>query len=194
MTLMTQKSITFTTFDGLEDFDTILVGKTNKGVCALYFGANVDTVFSRLQEDFKGATLTCDAQALADEMTGIIAILQGVLTIEEFGFSFDIESGTTFQQKVWQALCTIPTGQTRTYGEIAVQIGDSKAARAVGTACGQNPIALLIPCHRVVPSTGGVGNYAYGAPMKEMLLIQEQDEAFTPVPSVRSASMGQAAA
>ena len=81
--------------------------------------------------------------------------------------------GTPFQRKVWEALRTIPPGQTRTYGEIAAQIGQPGAARAVGGACNKNRMLLLIPCHRVVASSGKIGGFAYGTEIKRQLLRLE---------------------
>jgi len=89
---------------------------------------------------------------------------------------FDLElapSGTDFQKKVWQALLKIPYGKTATYKEIAAAIGHPKAARAVGMACNKNPIAIIIPCHRVVGSNGSLTGYAGGLEMKKRLLELE---------------------
>ena len=83
-------------------------------------------------------------------------------------------SGTDFQQAVWAALQTIPYGETRSYGEIAAQIGKPTAARAVGMACNQNPILLLIPCHRVIGKSGSLTGYAAGLDLKEELLNLEK--------------------
>lgn len=82
-------------------------------------------------------------------------------------------AGTPFQKKVWQETRTIPFGETRTYADIAKAIGHPKAVRAVGTALGKNPACVVVPCHRVVPSSGGIGNYAYGKAMKKWLLDHE---------------------
>ena len=81
--------------------------------------------------------------------------------------------GTDFQLLVWQALKTIPFGETRSYGEIAQMIGRPKASRAVGTACGANPVALFIPCHRVLASGGGLGGFSGGLEVKRKLLQRE---------------------
>lgn len=83
-------------------------------------------------------------------------------------------SATPFQQKVWQALLTIPYAQTRTYGQIAKQIGFPSAARAIGNANNKNKFAIIIPCHRVVPSSGGFGGYGGGSKIKEILLKLEK--------------------
>ncbi len=84
--------------------------------------------------------------------------------------------GSAFQQAVWQAVCAIPPGETRAYGEIAVLIGRPKAARAVGAANGANPIAVLIPCHRLVRTGGALAGYAYGLDRKRALLEKERNE------------------
>ena len=83
-------------------------------------------------------------------------------------------AGTPFQQAVWEALRTIPYGETRTYGQLAAAVGKPKASRAVGGACHCNPIAILQPCHRVVGRSGRLTGYAYGVEMKQYLLELEQ--------------------
>ncbi len=82
--------------------------------------------------------------------------------------------GTAFQQEVWHALEQIPYGETRTYSEVAAEIGHPGAARAVGSANRVNPLPIIVPCHRVVPASGGVGDYAFGTRMKETLLSLER--------------------
>ncbi|MCZ2121384.1 MAG: MGMT family protein, partial [Anaerolineales bacterium] len=84
--------------------------------------------------------------------------------------------GTNFQIKVWEALLHIPSGAVTTYEQIAAQIGKPRAVRAVGTAVGHNPIAYLIPCHRVIRKTGEFGNYLYGSARKKAMLAKESME------------------
>lgn len=88
--------------------------------------------------------------------------------------------GTPFQQEVWRALCAIPYGQTRSYGQLAAALGRPSAARAVGGACRRNPIWLMIPCHRVVGASGSLTGYAGGLERKKALLALEQGQALQP--------------
>jgi len=81
--------------------------------------------------------------------------------------------GTAFQLRVWQELQTIPRGETRSYGELADAVGTPGGARAVGQACGSNPVAIVVPCHRVVTASGGLGGYAWGVDVKSELLERE---------------------
>ena len=87
---------------------------------------------------------------------------------------------TAFQWQVWQALAAIPYGETRTYGEVAASIGRPRAVRAVARACATNPVALAIPCHRVLPAAGGTGGYRWGVARKKALLLDESGGAREP--------------
>jgi O-6-methylguanine DNA methyltransferase len=87
----------------------------------------------------------------------------------------DLASGTDFQRKVWEALRQIPAGQTKSYGQLAADLGAPKVARAVGSACGANPIPVLIPCHRVLATGGGLGGFSGGLDWKRKLLAREAE-------------------
>jgi len=91
---------------------------------------------------------------------------------KEFSLPFDLH-GTPFQQEVWKALCDIPYGKTTTYGEVARQIGNPKAVRAVGGAIGSNPLSIVIPCHRVIGKNGSLTGYSGGLDVKKRLLDLE---------------------
>jgi len=95
--------------------------------------------------------------------------------LTKFNIPLDIVKGTAFQRNVWKALQSIPYGETRSYKEIAIQIGNPKAVRAVGGANNKNPIGIVIPCHRVIGSNGKLVGYASGLDKKEMLLKIEAD-------------------
>ena len=113
-----------------------------------------------------------DARAFDDVVEQLEAYFAGSLT------EFDVDlrlAGTDFQRRVWTALRTIPYGQTRSYGEIAAQVGSPGASRAVGLANGRNPIGIIVPCHRVIGSTGGLTGYGGGIDRKRTLLALEKN-------------------
>lgn len=93
---------------------------------------------------------------------------------EQFDFSLNLH-GTPFQQSVWETLCNIPYGETRTYTEIAESIGNPKSIRAVGTAIGRNPVLITVPCHRVINKNGGLGGFRGGLDLKKTLLQLEME-------------------
>lgn len=109
--------------------------------------------------------------AFTEEKRQLSAYFAGELTTFNLSLA---PHGTDFQKSVWQALTTIPYGHTCSYGEIAQQVGSPKASRAVGAANGQNPIPIIIPCHRVIGSTGKLTGFGGGLPTKEKLLHLEQ--------------------
>ena len=122
-------------------------------------------------EPDRSSWLTADDHAFPGAVEQLAAYFDGELT------EFDIELelvGTEFQRKVWKALRTIPYGETRSYGEIAEQIGSAGASRAVGLANGRNPIGIIVPCHRVIGSTGGLTGYGGGIERKRTLLALEK--------------------
>jgi methylated-DNA-[protein]-cysteine S-methyltransferase len=112
-----------------------------------------------------------DAQAFPDVVEQLEAYFAGEL--RDFDLDFDT-AGSEFQRRVWQALLTIPYGETRSYGQIAVQIGAFGAARAVGLANGHNPIAIIVPCHRVIGAGGSLTGYGGGLNRKRWLLDMER--------------------
>ena len=115
-----------------------------------------------------------DSGAFADAVDQLGAYFAGELT--DFDLQLDLR-GTDFQQRVWKALLTIPYGETRSYGEIAEQIGASGSARAVGLANGHNPIAIVVPCHRVIGASGSLTGYGGGLERKQTLLELERRRA-----------------
>jgi methylated-DNA-[protein]-cysteine S-methyltransferase len=107
--------------------------------------------------------------------TGIVDQLEAYFAGELTDFELELDlQGTEFQRRVWQALLAIPFGETRSYGEIAEQIGAAGAARAVGLANGHNPIAIIVPCHRVIGASGGLTGYGGGLDRKRSLLALER--------------------
>jgi methylated-DNA-[protein]-cysteine S-methyltransferase len=117
------------------------------------------------------ADWTLDGTAFADAVEQLGAYFAGELS--DFDVELDMR-GTEFQRRVWQALLTIPYGETRSYGEIAEQVGAPGAARAVGLANGRNPIAIIVPCHRVIGASGSLTGYGGGLDRKKTLLGLEK--------------------
>jgi AraC family transcriptional regulator of adaptative response/methylated-DNA-[protein]-cysteine methyltransferase len=148
----------------------LLVGATERGVCAVAIGASAGDLERSLAAEYPAATIVRDAGALRASTEQVLAHLDGRLP--RLDLPLDVRA-TAFQWQVWNALAAIPRGETRTYAAVAAAIGRPSAARAVARACATNPVALVIPCHRVVPSAGGVGGYRWGAERKKRLLSRE---------------------
>jgi AraC family transcriptional regulator of adaptative response/methylated-DNA-[protein]-cysteine methyltransferase len=151
----------------------LLVAASDRGVCSVTFAAGAAsdaTLVGALKEEYSAATLEADAGSLAKWTEAILEHLHG--RQPRLDLPLDIQA-TAFQWQVWQALTAIPYGETRTYGEVARAIGKPAAVRAVARACAANPVALAIPCHRVVPAAGGTGGYRWGAARKKTLLSGE---------------------
>lgn len=144
----------------------MLVAATDKGVCRLSFAESGEDLARR----FPNAELVCGGAALAALLDEVVAEVEQPGTGRHI--PLDVK-GTAFQEAVWAELRKIPTGETRTYGEIAAAIGRPGAVRAAGSANGANNVAVLIPCHRVVRSDGSLGGYAYGEDIKRELLRRE---------------------
>lgn len=145
----------------------MLVAATDKGVCCLAFGEGE----AELQARFPRAELL----AAGEDFRALFAAV--VAAVEQPGpgsaaIPLDVK-GTAFQQRVWEELRRIPSGETRSYGELAAALGNPKASRAVGGANGANHVAVLIPCHRVIAADGTLGGYAYGLAIKAELLRRE---------------------
>lgn len=148
----------------------LLVAATSSGVCAVRMGASDAALEGALRREYPSASIAADGGALARWTNRILAHLSG--RRPRLDLPLDVQA-TAFQWQVWSALCSIPYGKTRSYAEIASAIGRPRAVRAVARACASNPVALAIPCHRVVPSQGGVGGYRWGVERKRTLLASE---------------------
>ena len=152
----------------------LLIAATPRGVCLVSMGRLDAELQSALEREYPGATLTRDPGKLARWTRQVLDYLAGRLP--RIDLPLDIQA-TAFQWQVWEALAAIPYGSTRTYGDVAAAIGRPDAARAVARACATNPVALAIPCHRVVPAAGGTGGYRWGTARKKALLAQEHQQA-----------------
>ena len=150
---------------------TVLVAATPRGVCSIKLGDDPAKLRRLLGEEFSQAQLVEETSALKPFRERIVAFLAGDQSLAKV--PVDVR-GTVFQRKVWEELRRIPAGETRTYREIARAIGAPAAVRAVGSACGANPVALLVPCHRAIRTDGGLGGYAWGLARKKRLLELER--------------------
>ena len=151
-------------------FGEAMLAITDKGICALYFAAedSREEVLARLREEWSSARIGPDQEGtgrIIERIFDRTAKAEAPLTL--------YLRGTNFQVKVWEALLSIPPGRLTTYEDVARKIGDPAATRAVGTAVGRNPIAYIIPCHRVIRKTGELGGYHWGTGRKRLILAWE---------------------
>jgi AraC family transcriptional regulator of adaptative response/methylated-DNA-[protein]-cysteine methyltransferase len=149
----------------------LLVAATARGVCSVAMGKSDRDLERVLAGEYPAASIARDDGALARWTRAIVAHLDGGRP--RLDLPIDVQA-TAFQWQVWKALADIPRGQTRTYAEVAAAVGRPRAVRAVGHACAVNKVAILIPCHRVVPTAGGAGHYRWGAERKKKLLARER--------------------
>ena len=149
---------------------SILVGRSDRGVCALLLGYDPDALARELQDRFPRATLVGGDAGFEATVAAVVGL------VESPGLGLDLPldvRGTAFQQRVWQALREIPAGSTASYAEVARRIGAPRAVRAVAHACATNHLAVAIPCHRVVRTDGGLSGYRWGVERKRALLERE---------------------
>lgn len=148
----------------------VIVGATESGICFVGLGDSDDALVGELRGDFPRATLAADPGGLGETLASIAGMLEG--REPHAALPLDIR-GTAFQRQVWQALTAIPMGETRTYAELAAAIGRPKAIRAVGSACANNPVSLIVPCHRAVGTDGTLRGYRWGLERKRKLIDTE---------------------
>lgn len=160
--------ITYTIVDS--PLDRLLVAATEQGICAVYLGDNDDELQAALALEYPQATRYPDDTDLLPWVEALLRHLDGQQP--HLALPLDVQA-TAFQWQVWQALRAIPYGSTRTYGELAAEIGKPGAARAVGRACATNPVSLVVPCHRAVREDGTPGGYRWGVERKHALLAHE---------------------
>ncbi len=150
-----------------------LVAATHRGICMVELGDDLAALEATLRREFPHALLQrVDAgrdEFLAPRLQAVAARLAG----QAADVPVDL-LGTAFQKKVWDALMKIPPGQTRSYSELAAQLGQPTASRAVASACARNRVAIVVPCHRVIRGDGSLGGYRWGLPLKQQLLQRER--------------------
>ena len=146
-------------------FGRVLVASTGKGICHIGFVEDEQEALSQLYQRFPNAHHRPSEDAIQQRALSIFS--QDWKQLSQIKLHL---KGTDFQLKVWEALLSVPTGRLITYGQIAQQIGAPKASRAVGSAVGSNPVAFLIPCHRVIQASGALGGYHWGAVRKTAMI------------------------
>jgi AraC family transcriptional regulator of adaptative response/methylated-DNA-[protein]-cysteine methyltransferase len=162
-------AIAFTVADS--PLGALLVARTERGVCRVALSDDAAALEALVRAEFPSARVTRDDGELAPVVGEVLRRIAG----EEPAVELPLDvRGTAFQLRVWRELQRIPRGETRTYGALAAAVGAPGGARAVGQACGHNPVAVVVPCHRVLPAGGGLGGYAWGVEKKRALLDNEQ--------------------
>lgn len=155
---------------GQSSLGAILVAASERGICSILLGDDPDALLRDLQDRFPRAELIGGDAAFETLVARVVGL------VESPGVGLDLPldvRGTAFQQRVWEALRGIPAGSTASYGEVAARIGSPKSVRAVAQACAANPLAVAIPCHRVVRNDGGLAGYRWGVERKRTLLARE---------------------
>jgi AraC family transcriptional regulator of adaptative response/methylated-DNA-[protein]-cysteine methyltransferase len=150
----------------------VLVATTERGLCAVLFADSEGEAAIDLRERFPQAVLRRDDAGLGEAVREVLGAMRENAAAATLPFHV---RATAFQQRVWRALLAIPRGETRTYAEIAEAVGSPKSVRAVGTACGANMLAVVVPCHRVVGAAGKLTGYRWGVERKRQLLAMERD-------------------
>ena len=157
------------------DLGEVLVARSFKGVCAILIGTNQVELGVELGADlaarFPEANLIANEAAVHDELAKVIRFVDN--PAEGLHLPLDVR-GTPFQRRVWEKLRAIPVGRTVTYTDVANWVGPLTSARAVAGACASNPIALAVPCHRVVRSNGDLGGYRWGVERKREMIRREE--------------------
>src|SRR5450755_4965735 len=149
----------------------MLIAATDKGICSIQFANNDAQLQQGLMREFPFATRRQDDAAMAEWRVNLTRLMEG----REANPSLPLDiRATAFQRRLWEALQKIPRGETRSYSAVAKKIGMPKATRAVARACATNPVAVAIPCHRVIREDGGMGGYRWGLERKEQLLTLEK--------------------
>jgi len=151
----------------------MLIAATDKGICAIQFADSDGELHQGLMREFPFAARKRDDAALAEWRVSLVQLMKGQEKRPASLLPLDIRA-TAFQRRVWEHLRRIPRGETQSYSTVAKEIGMPKATRAVARACATNPVAVAIPCHRVVREDGGLGGYRWGMERKERLLAMER--------------------
>ncbi len=164
----------------------LLTADSERGLCAIFLGDDAENLVTALAQRFPRAQLQPETGELQHVMTLVSALTER--PAQTLNLALDIH-GTTFQQRVWQVLREIPAGTTLSYTQVAQRLGAPAAARAVAQACAANPLAIVIPCHRVVRSDGTLSGYRWGVERKRQLLLREMGHYAPTLPQQTDCSM-----
>jgi AraC family transcriptional regulator of adaptative response/methylated-DNA-[protein]-cysteine methyltransferase len=174
---------------GLSPFGWMIVGATARGLCWLSLAGTKAEAEASLREEFPAATLKRDPSLKAMVDTALQTVCSPANSSEKLAAPQVLDlRGTAFQLKVWQALRQIPRGETRSYSQLARELGDPKATRAVARACATNRVAIVVPCHRVVGASGSLTGYRWGVERKRQLL--EAERSGRAAPAAKAARSG----
>jgi AraC family transcriptional regulator of adaptative response/methylated-DNA-[protein]-cysteine methyltransferase len=151
----------------------VLVARTTRGICAVMLGDSRDALADDLKRRFSRARFVEAESNFRETLAAVVQLIEA--PTQPFSLPLDLH-GTIFQERVWRALRDITPGTTITYGDLAARIGAPSSVRAVARACGANPVAVVVPCHRVVGKAGGLTGYRWGLERKATLLAREQTD------------------
>lgn len=158
---------------GTSSLGVLLLASSAQGLCALLLGDDLETLERDLARRFPGQPTPQRDEGLRPALEQTLRYLDNPLTVLDLPLDL---MGSVFQHRVWDALRQIPLGKTASYQEIARQLGQPKAFRAVANACGANPLAVIVPCHRVLRQDGSLGGYRWGLERKRQLLAREAQQ------------------
>lgn len=156
----------------------LMIGATDHGLCFVQFGKSGSRLLERLRTEYQNAAIKPMRKPRHPQFAPWVAAIKQHLQGERPRLALPLDiHGTAFQMRVWQYLQSIPYGEVRTYGQVAAGLGQARAARAVANACARNPLAIVVPCHRVIRESGDIGGYRWGLGCKRALLSQERARA-----------------
>lgn len=153
----------------------MMIGATDRGICSIQFGESEAVLLAQLRAEYANASIEPMKQPAHPQFSSWIEAIRKHLAGEEMRLELPTDiRATAFQMRVWRYLQTIPYGKLQSYAEVAEAVCSRKAARAVAAACAHNPVAVLIPCHRVIRESGDLGGYRWGLERKRALIDRER--------------------
>lgn len=173
-----QVEVTHVTLD--TSFGLLMIAATDRGVCFVQFGNSEEALEKELRLEFPAARLMQARRPLSEDLSRWVNALEAHLSGEAPASSVPLDiQATAFQMRVWRYLQSIPYGEVRSYADVAKGIGAPQSVRAVAGACARNPVAILVPCHRVIRQSGQLGGYRWGIERKRRMLERERPAAYS---------------